>query len=112
MAIAVPRFMGVQEEAKVETDRATLANIAKISEFYLVKGEMDKETGSYTGTDLKDIIGEDFPNDVDFQSEGNTQSKLENVTVEIDDNGVVYASIGSDETGTLVKYPEEDSTPE
>ena len=37
MAIAVPRFVGVQEEAKVESDRATLANIVKISEFYLVK---------------------------------------------------------------------------
>ena len=60
MAIAVPRFVGVQEEAKVESDRATLANIVKISEFYLVKGEMVE--GEYTGTDLTAVIGEDFPN--------------------------------------------------
>lgn len=92
MAIAVPRFVGVQEEAKVESDRATLANIVKISEFYLVKGEMVE--GEYTGTDLTAVIGEDFPNGVEFQSEGNEGAGLEAVTVEIDGEGKVFASIG------------------
>ncbi len=92
MAIAVPRFVGVQEEAKVESDRATLANIVKISEFYLVKGEMVE--GEYTGTDLTDIIGADFPNGIEFQSEGNEGAGLEAVTVNITETGVVSASIG------------------
>jgi prepilin-type N-terminal cleavage/methylation domain-containing protein len=92
MAIAVPRFVGVQEEAKVESDRATLANIVKISEFYLVKGEMVE--GEYTGTDLTAVIGEDFPNGVEFQSEGNEGAVLEDVTVNITDTGMVSASIG------------------
>lgn len=112
MAIAVPRFTGVQEEAKKETDRATLANIVKISEFYLVKGEMEKGTetadkvySDSTEPKLRTIIDDDFPNDVDFQSEGNVGSGLDAVTVSIDDEGAVYASIGSEETGTLVKYP-------
>lgn len=92
MAIAVPRFVGVQEEAKVESDRATLANIVKISEFYLVKGEMNE--GEYTGTDLTDIIEADFPNGVEFQSKGNEGAVLEDVTVNITDTGMVSASIG------------------
>ena len=92
MAIAVPRFVGVQEEAKVESDRATLANIVKISEFYLVKGEMVE--GEYTGTDLTAVIGEDFPNGVEFQSKGNEEAGLEAVTVNITETGVVSASIG------------------
>lgn len=103
MAIAVPRFVGVQEEAKVESDRATLANIVKISEFYLVKGEMEKDE-TYTGEPLELIIGEDFPNDVDFQSEGNDEAVLADVTVSIDADGVVSASVGADTA--LVKYPE------
>lgn len=93
MAIAVPRFVGVQEEAKVESDRATLANIVKISEFYLVKGEMEAGE-TYEGAGLLGIIEADFPNGVEFQSEGNEGAGLEAVTVEIDGEGKVFASIG------------------
>ena len=110
MAIAVPRFVGVQEEAKVESDRATLANIVKISEFYLVKGEMVKgvvgtpqEYTSETTPSLESIIGEDFPA-IEFQSEGNEDAVLADVTVSIDADGVVSASVGADTA--LVKYPE------
>jgi type IV pilus assembly protein PilA len=95
MAIAVPRFVGVQEEAKVESDRATLANIVKISEFYLVKGEMVEGTYSNTSEPaLAEIIGADFPNGIEFQSEGNEGAGLEAVTVNITDTGMVSASIG------------------
>ncbi len=95
MAIAVPSFVGVQEEAKVESDRATLANIVKISEFYLVKGEMVEGTYSNTSKPaLAEIIGADFPNGIEFQSEGNEGAGLEDVTVNITDTGMVSASIG------------------
>ena len=111
MAIAVPRFVGVQEEAKVESDRATLANIVKISEFYLVKGEMEKGVvgtpRTYTSDELGGIIGEDFPNGIEFQSEGNEDAVLADVTVSITDLGVVSAEVGVEGEGTtLVKYPE------
>jgi type IV pilus assembly protein PilA len=36
-AIAVPRFLGVQEDAKVEADYATAAMLGKAAELYLVK---------------------------------------------------------------------------
>lgn len=106
MAIAVPRFTGVQEEAKVETDRATLANIVKISEFYLVKGEMKVEESPYDGNALEGIIGDDFPNGVEFQSKGNEKTGLEAVTVSITDTGVISAQIGGTEDAILVEYPE------
>jgi prepilin-type N-terminal cleavage/methylation domain-containing protein len=93
MAIAVPRFVGVQEEAKVESDRATLANIVKISEFYLVKGKMEAGE-TYEGAGLLGIIEADFPNGVEFQSKGNEEAGLEAVTVNITETGVVSASIG------------------
>jgi type IV pilus assembly protein PilA len=36
-AIAVPRFLGVQEDAKVEADYSTAAMLGKAAELYLVK---------------------------------------------------------------------------
>lgn len=36
-AIAVPRFLGVQEDAKIEADYATAAMLGKAAELYLVK---------------------------------------------------------------------------
>jgi type IV pilus assembly protein PilA len=36
-AIAVPRFLGVQKDAKVEADYATAAMLGKAAELYLVK---------------------------------------------------------------------------
>ncbi|MDF2950376.1 MAG: Tfp pilus assembly protein PilE-like protein [Sedimentibacter sp.] len=36
-AIAVPRFLGVQEDAKVEADYATAAMLGKAAELYLVE---------------------------------------------------------------------------
>ncbi len=94
MAIAVPRFIGVQDKAKVDADESTLASIAKISELYLVKGDFEKDK-SYTGTTLTNIIGDDFPNGVDFQSDGNTSHHLSDVTVNISSTGAISVSVGS-----------------
>ena len=111
MAIAVPRFTGVQEKAKEDSDRATLANIAKISEYYLVKGDMEMGTDestpkTYNGTALTNIIDKDFPNGVEFQSKGNEKTGLEAVTVSITNTGVVSAKIGDGDTS--VQYPKID----
>lgn len=38
-AIAVPRFLGVQEDAKVEADYATAAMLGKAAELYLVNDD-------------------------------------------------------------------------
>lgn len=43
-AIAVPRFLGVQESAKVEADYATGAMLGKAAELYLVDDDNTVET--------------------------------------------------------------------
>ncbi len=42
-AIAVPRFLGVQEDAKLEADYATAAMLGKAAELYLVNDENTTE---------------------------------------------------------------------
>jgi len=37
MAIAVPRFIGVQTQAKIDADYTTVANIAKAAELYYAR---------------------------------------------------------------------------
>jgi type IV pilus assembly protein PilA len=60
MAIAVPRFMGVQDKAKEDADKATLEMIAKAAELYYVRNSTDTditilelENGDYIDTGLK-----------------------------------------------------------
>jgi type IV pilus assembly protein PilA len=40
MAIAVPRFMGVQEQSKKDADISTLGMIAKTAELYYIQGKL------------------------------------------------------------------------
>jgi type IV pilus assembly protein PilA len=41
MAIALPRFGGVKDEAKYDADMATLASIAKLAEFEYVRQDLE-----------------------------------------------------------------------
>jgi type IV pilus assembly protein PilA len=69
-AIAVPRFLGVQEDAKVEADYATAAMLGKAAELYLVKdgneaADLDAAAiGGTLQTTLKttkiDFVSKDF----------------------------------------------------
>ncbi len=66
MAIAVPMFSGVREQAKVDSDMATMASIAKLAEFEYVRQEED-------GTALDDgvvanLIDSNFADGNIFQS--------------------------------------------
>ncbi len=64
MAIAVPRFLGVQEKAKVDSDYSTGALIAKTAELYYAQNPsaIDMVVGK-----ADDELGADLPN-VKFQS--------------------------------------------
>ena len=60
MAIAVPRFTGVQETAKIDADYSTGAMIAKAAEFYVAQNEV---------TDPDNIAASEFElSDFEFQS--------------------------------------------
>ena len=67
MAIAVPRFSGVREQAKVDADMATLASIAKLAEFEYVRQNLDTETALPTGM-VMELIGSNFAEDDIFQT--------------------------------------------
>lgn len=43
MAIAVPRFTGVREQAKIDADYATLESIAKLEEMEYVRGVVEDD---------------------------------------------------------------------
>lgn len=67
MAIAVPRFMGVQNTAKVDSDKVTLANIAKLAELEYIKESLsDAET--FDAIKSAEIINDNFAEKNLFQS--------------------------------------------
>ena len=68
MAIAVPRFTGVQEKAKVDADYSTGAMIAKAAEFYVAQNEDAVESFGVSVLKLSDF---------EFQS-----SKIKDLTVD------------------------------
>lgn len=61
-AIAVPRFLGVQEQAELDADYATGAMIAKAAELYSVK------TGNTVDMTGADLVGADYLSDIEFKS--------------------------------------------
>ena len=101
MAIAVPRFLGVQTQAKIDADVSTLGLIAKTTELYYAQDKMGSGTGKYgdysatAGTTLTTALvtalQKDIP-DIKFQS---TSSTLTAVKLYIDDNGVAEVTLGS-----------------
>lgn len=55
-AIAVPRFLGVQEDAKLDADYATGAMLGKAAELYLVDDDNTTDTLNADGADLETIL--------------------------------------------------------
>jgi type IV pilus assembly protein PilA len=109
-AIAVPRFLGVQEDAKVEADYATAAMLGKAAELYLVKDgktttELDDATVETLQGLLKttkiDFVSKDFNGNegkIDFE---------EGINGEV----IVSAPIGT-ATELTQMYPRPEPTPE
>jgi len=86
MAIAVPRYMGVQEKAKVDSDYSTGAMIAKAAELYYAQHPeiadadvMAAGLATATGTASK-LIGEDITA-VKFQSKNVLDKTIADVRV-------------------------------
>ncbi|NLJ59243.1 MAG: prepilin-type N-terminal cleavage/methylation domain-containing protein [Tissierellia bacterium] len=95
MSIAVPRFVGVQEQAKKDADRATLGLIAKTAELYYVQGKIDD---SFEGTGAKISTNEslladfqkDFPG-LEFQTK-DEDNEIGDVTIVVNaTTGIVTA---------------------
>jgi len=78
MAIAVPRFLGVQEQAKIDSDESTINLIKKAGELYYVS-EGDEE---FTAQDL---INEGYLEDFNFQSTSYAGISPSAVDIDIND---------------------------
>jgi type IV pilus assembly protein PilA len=69
MAIAVPRFIGVREQAKLDSDMATLDSIAKLAELEFVRQNLDDDNDELEGTNVvANLINSNFKDDPLFQS--------------------------------------------
>ncbi|MDD4438846.1 MAG: type II secretion system protein [Tissierellia bacterium] len=89
MAIAVPRFGGVRESAKVDSDMATLASIAKLAEFEYVRenGVVDSPLST---KDLENLIESNFDTSKGlFQSELLKDKEYSLLKVNYNDDGYV-----------------------
>ncbi|MGB4440575.1 MAG: prepilin-type N-terminal cleavage/methylation domain-containing protein [Sedimentibacter sp.] len=82
MAIAVPRFLGVQTQAKVDADKSTVEMVKKAGELYFAQHyEITSDSVSGSALDIDDI---------DFQSQ--TGISVYDLTVTRDANGNVTVS--------------------
>lgn len=81
MAIAVPRFLGVQEQAKKDADTTTAAMIGKAAELYAVTNNVSTVTLDNLTTDGKYI-----DENTKFQSYKNTSGGAADVKITIADS--------------------------
>lgn len=69
MAIAVPMFSGVRDQAKVDSDMATMASIAKLAEFEYVRQDLaSKVVKELTNPTVQKLVEDNFAEDKFFQS--------------------------------------------
>lgn len=89
MAIAVPRFIGIQDEAELDADHSTAAMIAKAAELYYAKEGSEP-------SDAEDLISKDYIDDFDFQSSTYSGTSPSGVTIDFTGTGQVTVKIGTD----------------
>jgi type IV pilus assembly protein PilA len=102
-AIAVPRFAGVQEQARIDADYSSGSLIGKAAEIYAVEG--------YDSSDIKTKLADDFPQGITFQSSKIEGQDLDAVTLEVDaDTYVVTVKVtGTDDSTSYEIYPTQTS---
>jgi Tfp pilus assembly protein PilE len=93
MAIAIPQYAGVREDARVDADMATLASIAKLAEFEYVKQDLvNDDSALMTKLNLPELLSKNFAEGKVFQSK-----ELENIdlkNLETDDIEVSFDTGG------------------
>jgi len=91
LAIAVPRFIGIQKQARIDSDYSTGALIAKAAELYEAREEKAPDNA-------QDLIDEGYISDVQFQSKTLEDVEPDAVTIEIEDEEIgvitVKAKVG------------------
>lgn len=103
LAIAVPRFIGIQKQARIDSDYSTGALIAKAAELYEAREEAEPNNA-------KELIEKKYISDVQFQSGTLKDVEPDDVTIEIEDNGAitVTAKVGGVDWVIYPKPTDED----
>ena len=96
MAIAVPRFLGVQETAKIDADYSTGAMIAKAAELYIAQNEDATEIDK-TKLQLSDVA---------FKSSKLVGQSIENVSFTLSaETGEIKVDVADTEATLHQLYP-------
>ena len=84
MAIAVPRFVGVRETAKEDSDKATIDSIKKLAELEYVR-----QNEAPTDGELTDLISDNFNETSLFQSNALKSVTASGIDITFDSDGNV-----------------------
>ena len=98
LAIAVPRFIGIQKQARIDSDYSTGALIAKAAELYEAREEEAPDNA-------KQLIDEGYISDVQFQSDALMGVDPEDVTIVFNNEGAIKVTAKESETVDWVIYP-------
>ena len=98
LAIAVPRFIGIQKQARIDSDYSTGALIAKAAELYEAREEAEPNNA-------KELIEKKYISDVQFQSKTLEDVEPDDVTIEIEDNGAITVTAKADEDWVIYPKP-------
>ncbi len=97
-AIAVPKFLKVQDRAKEDADYATGAMIAKAAELYKAKEK------SSTDTDAAELVSSGYMNEIEFKSDKLSKYTAKDVQITFLD-GVTTVKIHPSEGEDITLYP-------
>jgi len=99
MAIAVPRFLGVQEDAREDADYSTGAMIAKAAELYYAKTETTADVSA------QDLIDDNYLNGIEFQSSDFDGADLDTEVNVSTSGSTITVTIVNDSGTTETLYP-------
>lgn len=96
-AIALPKYMGIRDQAKVDADYTTVASVGKAAELYYIKnGEVPTVSELVTAGFLNSGGLKLQSDDVDLETD-------KTVTITIDDNNITVTVTAGDKT---IQYPD------
>ncbi|WP_054870132.1 type II secretion system protein [Caloranaerobacter sp. TR13] len=109
-AIAVPRFVGIQEEAKKKADVATARSLAKATELAIAKGDIEiPDNNDNTVNIQSDLVGKNY---LDSKPVPQSVNNKEFVII-VNESGKIRVGIGTINNGSgtidTELYPDTDS---
>lgn len=100
--IAIPRYLKVQEQSKIDADYGTAASIAQAAELYFIN-----DTTSSTSPTIANLQNNNYLNqDWDGWQHFDNESKNVFIEIKLESGGTVGIYAGTDEHGEQL-YPKE-----